>query len=140
MSGVWSATPSGPSEGLWSYLSWFLPLTLPDLQGTAELALRAGYRPSVPVPLALDDLAAIGTLGYRRSVPVGLRYGDGLYALERLTIEPRARLWFDGAFGAGADLSLYADLVLLYGGPVSVGGTLGYAQGWWYRLGLRVGL
>lgn len=137
---VLSATPVGPSLGVWGDMSDYRPLDLLGSSGTAELAFRAGYRQAPPVPLALKPWAGVATAGYHLEVPVGLRYGDGLYALERLSIEPRLRSWFDGTFGLGGDVSVNADLLLSYAGPVSFGVTLGYTQRFWYRLGLRLPL
>ena len=137
---VLSATPTGPSFGLWGDGNAYQPLNLLSISGTGELALRAGYRQASPVPLFLQPWAGVATAGYRVGVPVELRYGDGLYAVERLTLEPRVRGWFDGTFGVGGDLSVNADLLLNYAAPVSFGVTVGYAQGFWYRLGARVGL
>jgi hypothetical protein len=130
---VWSATSSGPSAGVWVDGAWYLaqPFGVP---GTGEIALRTGFRQAPPVPLQLEEFAAVATVGYRHSVPVSWRYGDGRYAFERLTLEPRVRLWVDGRFGAGADLSAYADTVVSYGAPVSFGLRGGYAQSWWWGL------
>jgi hypothetical protein len=108
--------------------------------GTAELALRAGYRQAPPIPVALDKWAALATLGYRYSLPIRYRYGDGLLALESLTFEPRLRGWFDGSLGIAGDLTLNADTVINYSAPISFGVTLGYARGLWYRFGLRLTL
>ncbi len=138
--GVLSAASEGSSAGLWGGAAYHRPLPLGDLEGTLELSLRLGYRLSPPVPLRLEPLAAVGTAGYRVSFSTPLRYGDGLYALERLTLEPRARLWHDGQLGVGGDLSLHADTLVNYAAPVSLGVTLGYAEGFWYRLGLRLPL
>ena len=137
---VLSATTTGPSFGVWGDGSAYQPLNFLGVAGTGELALRAGYRQTPPVPLFLQPWAGVATAGYRVSVPFELRYGDGLYALERLTLEPRVRTWFDGSFGLGSDLSVNADLLLNYAAPASFGVTVGYAQGFWYRLGARVGL
>ena len=136
VTGVWSATPTGPSLGAWLDASYFQPLSEFGLTGTAEFAVRSGYRQTPPLPLELAEAAGVATLGYHLSLPAPLRYGDGLYALERITLEPRLRVWFDGDFGVGGDFGVFADTVVLYGAPVSIGGTVGFAQGWWYRLGV----
>ena len=135
-----SPAPSGWNAGLWASASSYRPVALGPLSGTLELALRGGYRPPPPVPLRLEPFAGVVTVGYRLSLPAPLRYGDGLYALERLTLEPRLRLWHDGALGAGADLSLHADTLLNYAAPVSFGLSFGYAERFWYRMGLRLPL
>jgi hypothetical protein len=139
-SAVWSATATGPVTGVWFDTSYYWPLAGVSLPGHAELALRFGLRPASPIPLSLGDGTGVATFGYRYSWSARLRYRDGLYAVERLTFEPRARTWFDGSWGVGTDLSVFADAVLAYGAPVSIGGTVGYAQGWWYRLGARLPL
>ncbi len=141
LSSVVSATPKGASLGAWLDASYFQSLVLFDVSGTLELALRAGYRPSRIVPLSLNDWAVLGTVGYRVTLPVEWRVGDGRYALERLTLEPRLRGYFDGVFGLGADLTLNADTVLGYGAPTTFGVTFGYAQNRFYSsLGLRLPL
>ena len=137
---VLSATPTGPSFGVWGDGSGYLPVSLFGVPGTAEFAGRVGYRQAPPVPLILKPWAGVATVGYRVSIPIELRYGDGLYALERLSVEPRVRGWFDGQVGLGSEMSVNADLLLNYAAPVSFGVTVGYAQGFWYRLGARIGL
>lgn len=132
--GVWSATAQGPSAGAWLDVGYYRPLA----PGILELAVRAGYRPSPPMPVAVDSFAGFGSLGYRLSLPVELRYGDGLYAAERLSVEPRLRTWFTGDLNVGGDLTLSLDTVLGYGAPVSFSATVGYADAFWYRVGLRV--
>ena len=133
LTAVRSATSDGPSVGVWADGSWYLPQPF-GAPGTGEIALRAGFRQAPPVPLLLAEFAAVATLGYRQSVPLQWRYGDGRYALEQLTLELRVRLWVDGDVGVGADLSVYADTVLSYGAPVSFGVRGGYAEGWWWGL------
>ena len=140
VAGVLSATPTGSSPGAWGNATYFTSLPVFDVGGTAELGLRTGYRQAPPLPLTLNDFAAVGSAGYRVNVPVELRYGDGRYALERFTLEPRLRSWFDGTLGIGGDLSVNADLLLNYAGPVSFGVTVGYAQGFWSRVGVRLPL
>lgn len=140
VTGVLSATPEGSSLGAWANATYYSSLPVFGLGGTAELGLRAGYRQSPPVPLSLQEYAAVGSAGYRVSFAIEWRYSDGLYALERVTLEPRARSWFDGAFGLGGDLSFNIDTLINYQAPVSFGVSLGYAQGLWYRFGLRLAL
>jgi hypothetical protein len=112
-----------------------------DVPGTLELALRGGYRSSVPIPVSLADWGAVGTMGYRVSLPIEWRLGDGRYALERVTLEPRVRGYVDGVFGVGADITVSADTVLGYGAPSTFGITLGYVQNqFWYSFGLRLPL
>ena len=140
VAGVLSATPTGSSLGAWGNATYFTSLPVFEIGGTAELGLRAGYRQSPPFPLTLEEFAAVGGAGYRVNIPTELRYGDGRYALERITVEPRLRGWFDGTLGVGGDLSVNADLLLNYAGPVSFGVTVGYAQGFWSRVGVRLPL
>jgi hypothetical protein len=134
-----TASASGRSSGVWGDGSLFVPAPL-GLPGTGELALRAGWRQAPPVPLRLEPLAAVATIGYRASAALAWRFGDGRYALERLTVELRARGWYDGAVGAGGDVGVWADTLLWYAAPVSFGGSVGYSEGWWGRVGLRLGL
>jgi hypothetical protein len=134
-----TASEAGRSSGAWVDGSLFVPAPF-GLPGTGELALRSGWRPTPPVPLRLDPLAAVATVGYRASVPLAWRLGDGRYALERLTIELRARSWFDGVVGVGGDAGVWADTLLWYAAPLSFGGSVGYSEGWWGRVGLRFGL
>ena len=139
LTAVLSATPTGPSPGIWTDATYYR--SVPAIRGTAELGLRAGYRQAPQLPLSLGDFSAVGTLGYRRSLPLELRYGDGLYALERVTLEPRLRGWFNGGVGVGADISVNLDSMLNYSAPVALGATLGYVQNRvWYRFGVRLSL
>jgi hypothetical protein len=141
LSAVASATPKATSYGVWLDTSYFQSLRLFDVSGTLELALRGGYRPARIVPVSLQDWAVIGTAGYRVSLPLQWRLGDGRYSVERLTLEPRLRSYFDGSFGVGADLTLSADTLLGYGAPTTFGVTFGYAQNRFYSsLGLRLPL
>jgi hypothetical protein len=140
VTGVWSASDQGASLGVWADAVYYQFVSLPPLSGTLELALRAGYRQSPVVGLSLEDWAAVGSLGYRFSIPVQWRIDDGVYSLERLTFEPRLRPYFDGAFGLAGDVTLSADTVLGYGAPVSLSLSLGYANGFWYALGWRLPL
>jgi hypothetical protein len=140
MTARWSAGSEGGRFGSWADASYYNPLSSFGLAGTGEFALRTGYRQAPPVPLALKDWAAVGTLGYRYSLPIVWRYADGLVATERLTLEPRLRGWFDGSLAIGTDLGLNLDTVFIYSVPVSFGFTLGYAQAFWYSFGLRLTL
>ena len=126
--------------GAWADASYYQALGLFEYPGTLELALRAGYRQSPVVSLALEDWAAVGTVGYRMSFPIDWRIDDGIYSLERVTLEPRLRPYFDGSFAIAGDVTLSADTVLGYGAPVSFSVSLGYAQGFWYALGWRLPL
>ncbi len=138
VTGLWSATGASPSLGGWVDGNYVIPL---EPVGRLEFGVRAGYRPDWPIPLtAHADLAALVSVGLTRSLPVELRYGDGLYALERLTLEPRLRVWLGDALHLGGDLTVSLDSVLSYGAPVSLSGTLGYADSFWYRLGVRLPL
>ena len=145
--GLLSATGAAPSLGAWGDGSYTLPLdTLPlegplSALGRLEFGVRAGYRPAWPVPLKADaDLAALVSVGSSRSFPFKLRVGDGLYALERVTLEPRLRTWLDGALHLGGDLTVSLDSVINYGAPVSLSGTLGYSNGVWTRFAVRLPL
>lgn len=136
--GVWSATRDEPSLGAWVDGSYLLPV---EPFGRLEFGVRAGYRPAWPFPLEVEgDLAVLASVGGARSFPVGWRFGDGLYALERVTLEPRLRGWVDNAFHVGGDLTASLDTVLSYNAPASLSGTLGYAGGFWTRVGLRLPL
>jgi hypothetical protein len=128
--GVWSSAPQ--SLGVWG--EGVMART--EAGWGVEVSWLAGFRPRwlLPVPLA-TDVAVLSTLGLRRSLPLVLRYGDGLYAAERVTLEPRLRLWLDGALHVGADLTASLDAVVGYGLPVSFGVTLGYAGGLWLGVG-----
>jgi hypothetical protein len=55
--------------------------------------------------------------------------------LERITLEPKARLYFDGSFGATTDIALSAD-TLINGKNSSLALNAGYAkQRVWFKLG-----
>ncbi len=137
--GRWTPMATGVSAGLWGEGEAWGPAA--PWPGAWRVALRAGYRPAPPVPLSLPDLAAVATIGGRVEVPIRWRWQDGLYALERLDVEPSLHAWGGvgaqaAALGAGADLALWADTVLDYQAPVRFGVRAGYAQGWWAALAL----
>ncbi len=140
LTGVWRASPAGPLPGAWADGVYYRPTNLFGLSGTLELGGRGGYRIAPPVPVRLGSLTALGTAGYRVSLPVGWRYGDGLYALERVSLEPRARVWLGTPSGLGADLTVSLDTVLNYSAPLSLSATFGYADGFWTRFGVRLPL
>ncbi|MGL4608879.1 MAG: hypothetical protein ACRCYY_04210 [Trueperaceae bacterium] len=125
---VESATSEGPSFGVWGDATYYRALRLLGIDGTLELALRAGYRPTQDVPLELADWTAVGTVGYRVSLPLEWRWGDGRYALERVTLEPRVRPYVGSSAGLAADVALSADTILGYGAPTSFGVSFGYVQ------------
>ena len=140
-----SATGAAPSLGAWLDGSTTLPSggLLGELPGIErlEFGVRAGYRPAWPIPLRADaELSALLSVGAARSFPLKLRVGDGLYALERVTLEPRLRSWLDSALHLGGDLTVSLDSVLGYGAPVSLSGTLGYTSGVWTRFAVRLPL
>ena len=135
---LWSASPAGGSPAAWLDASLVLPAG--SVPFTTSFAVRGGYRTPPPVPLTVRPVALFGTLALRDSYRVQWRYADGLLALERLTLEGRLHAGFDGAVIGAADLSLWADTMIRYGAPVSLGATAGYAEGWWYRVGLRLPL
>ena len=136
---LWSAGPAGGAGAAWLEASQVWRPS-PELPLTTSVVLRAGYRPPPPAPLDTGPLVGFATFGARKSLPVGWRYADGLVALERLTAEARIHGGFDGGFSVAGDVSLWADTMVRYGAPVSLGGSVGYAGGWWYRLGSRVPL
>ena len=140
--GLLSATGAAPSLGAWGDGSYTLPLAGPlSALGRLEFGVRAGYRPAWPLPLKADaDLAALVTVGSARSFPLKFRVGDGLYALERVTLEPRLRTWLDSAVHLGTDLTVSLDSVIGYGAPVSLSGTFGYSNALWTRFAVRLPL
>ena len=146
LSSLWSATPEQPSVGVWGDVSYIQPLSLVGQGGVLELSSRVGYRPGALVPLlAIPDYSANLNLGYRFSVATPLRYGDGLYALERISISPRLRAWLaaDGEQSQvflGSDLTLALDGILNYGAPASISASIGYSNHFWTRIGLRLPL
>lgn len=131
---VWAATPVGSVFGVWGDAWYARPLGFENLNGTLQLSLRAGYNAEEVAPLELNPWSVVGSTGYRVSIPAKWQV-LGL-SLERITLEPKARLYFDGSFGAGGDLALAAD-VLNDGEPSSIAINLGYAkQKVWFKFGL----
>ena len=80
--------------------------------------------------------SALAQARLRYSLKTAWRSSDGYLALERLTFAPGGRLWYDGGVGYGAELGVYADATLLYAAPLPLGLEVGYARGWWFKLGL----
>lgn len=141
LTGVVSATGEGLSPGAWLDGRYYRSAGAVGLPGTLEFAARAGYRIALLVPRRFEsDWGGLFTAGYHTSLPLGWRYGDGLYAVERLSFEPRARVLWDGGLTWGGDLTVSLDALLNYSAPVSLSGTLGYAEGFWYRFGVRLPL
>ena len=146
VAGVWGATGAAPSLGVWADGSLAGSLGALPL----ELGVRGGYRPVWPLPLPNGAFGVLVTAGTRVSVPARAVFGGGLLRLERVTLEPRLRGFVQtspeplpGSFftltpGLGADLSLSFDAVVNRTQRVAVGGTVGYAGSFWYRLNLRV--
>ena len=135
--GIWSARFLQPSYGAWGTASYYQSLGFLDLPGVLELYTQGGYNPTQPIPISINsDFNGLASLGYRYSQPVEWRYGDGLYALERLTFTPRLRSWVDQDVNVGGDLTLGLDTMINYMGAVTFSGTFGYAEGFWYRLGV----
>ena len=142
--GVWSATGAAPSLGMWADGGLAGRLGALPL----ELGVRGGYRPAWPAPLPDGAFGVLVTAGTRVSVPARAVFGGGLLRLERVTLEPRLRGFVQTRTppepfltltpGLGADLSLSLDAVVNRTQRVAVGGTVGYAGSFWYRLNLRV--
>ncbi|MEX2501706.1 MAG: hypothetical protein WD336_04965 [Trueperaceae bacterium] len=135
----WRSDPlpgGGRSSGAWldgsRWWSW-IPAAGPRVGWGASLHGRAGWRaPAIlPVP-GWDDAAATVRSGVRATIPVRWRLADGRYAWERLRLEPVLHLaWAPGGSAPlawGAELRAYADLVLGYGAPVSLGVRAGVAS------------
>lgn len=136
LTGLWSATAVAPSLALWGDGAYTVPLR--DFW-RLTFGLRAGYRPAWPLPIvATTDLAVLGTAGVSRALEVGYEIAPELLALERLTLEPRLRIWLDHDLHAGADVTVSLDTLVHSARPVTVSGTLGYTNRIWFRLGLRV--
>ncbi len=134
--GLLSATGRAPSLGAWADGGYTLPL---GGVGRLEFGVRAGYRPAWPIVLETDaDFAALVSVGGVRSIPLKFRFGDGLYALERVTLEPHLYTWLDSAVHLGGDLTVSLDSALNYGATVSLSGTLGYTNALWTRFGVRL--
>ncbi len=131
LAGLWSATASEPSLALWADASYTFPGRFP-----IDAEFRFGYRPVWPIPItSLAELAGVATLGTRLHVPAQLPFDEGLIELKRATLEPRLRLWSDTALNVGADLTLSLDADI--DRPLSLSGTVGFAEKMWFRLSLR---
>lgn len=144
LDGAYTPTNTGAySMGLWLSASNYFNLNLLGLNGTAQWAARAGYRPNLSAPIPYNPqtpwLGEIA-LAYRYSQPIGWRYGDGLYGLERLTFQPQIYAWAGQEFGLGGAFTLAADLMMVYAAPVSLQATFGYNLGYgmWTRIGAGI--
>jgi hypothetical protein len=132
---VWGATPTGGVFGVWADAWYSQPLGFENLNGTLQLSLRGGYNAEEVFPLELNPWSAIGSTGYRVSLPAQWHI-FGNISLERITLEPKARLYFDGSLGATADLSLSAD-TLINNKNSSLALNIGYAkERIWFKVGL----
>lgn len=138
--GVVSATGKRPVVGAWLAGSIDAPAPF-GLTGPMELSLLGGYKPSYPMPTRpLAGWGAAIGVGVQQSWPLAVIYKDGMFALERLTLKPKAYLWADRALYAGGELQVGLDVRLSYRAPVALLGTLGYSGSFWSRLGLQVPL
>jgi hypothetical protein len=134
VSSVWSATPTGGLFGAWADAWYSLPLGLENLNGTLQLSLRGGYNAEEVFPLEFNSWSVIGSTGYRVSIPAKWQVLESL-SLERITLEPKARVYFDGSFGATTDIALSAD-TLINGENSSLTLNVGYAkEKIWFKLG-----
>jgi hypothetical protein len=132
---VWGATPTGGVFGIWGDAWTSLPLGLENLNGTLQLSLRGGYNAEEVFPLELNPWSVIGSTGYRVSLPARWQVLESV-SLERITLEPKARLYFDGSLGATADIALSAD-TLINDKNSSITINLGYAkEKIWFKFGL----
>jgi hypothetical protein len=132
---VWGATPTGGVFGAWGDAWYSQPLGLEHLNGTLQLSLRGGYNAEEVFPLELHPWSVIGSTGYRISIPAKWQVLESL-SLERMTLEPKARLYFDGSFGLSADVALSAD-TLVSDKPSSLTLNIGYAkEKIWFKVGL----
>lgn len=142
--GAYTPTNTGNySMGLWLSASNYFSFYLLGLQGTAQWAARAGYRPNLSIPIPYNPQTPwLGELrlAYRYSQPLGWRYGDGLYGLERLTLQPQIYGWAGQNFGLGGAFTLGADMMIVYAAPVSLQATVGYnlGHGMWTRIGAGI--
>ena len=131
----WTPTPTGPSFGAWADASARAAWSDAAVAGS----VRFGYRQAPPIPLALTPWALVAGIEGRWHVPVAWRFGDGRYALERVTAVPALRSWWDGAgVGLGGDLRIGADLLVSYGVPVTVWVQGGWSQVPWGTVGIGV--
>jgi hypothetical protein len=134
--GLWSATATTPSLALWADGTHTISL---DGAWRLTTALRAGYHPAWLVPLTVtSELAALGTLGVGRSLPMRLVVLSDLLTLERISVEPRLHSWMDQDVHVGADITLSADTLVTTTRLVTVSSTFGYTDTLWVRFGLRL--
>ncbi len=139
---VVSPSGEGLSGGVWGTTSYHdnlsnLGLLNFGLSGIGEVYFQAGYRPRQPIPITMNsDFNALAHIGFRHTINTAWRYGDGLHAIERVSIKPRLSTWYDTELHVGADIGLYFDSVVNYLAPISVGAQVGYADGFWYSWGL----
>ncbi len=136
LSGIWNSTGTDPSLALWANSTYTSVSTTPF---PLDLGLRLGYRPAWPIPIpATSEIGILGTAGTHFKLPTRLSIGKDIVNLKRVTIEPRVRAWSDETLGFGADATLSLDTIVNRNRIVSVGSTVGHANGLWYRLNLRI--
>lgn len=134
--GIWSAAEDAPSPGLWGEGTYIVPL---DTAWRLDGNIRTGYRPAWPVPITVDsEVAALTSVGVSRSLALDIILINQIATLERLTVEPRARIWVDRKVHYGVDTTFSIDTTLAANSAVTFSATVGYAQHFWYRFGLRV--
>lgn len=135
LTGLWGATSTGGVFALWAD-AWYTQSLNLIAQDALEISLRAGYQPEEVIPvLRISSWGAVLSAGYRTSIPVSLNIAN-LVLLERLTLEPKIRVYTDKSLGLATDIVLSAD-VLLNDKPSSLSLNIGYAeQTVWFKVGL----
>ncbi len=133
-SALWGATPEGGVLGVWADAYYTHPQFLLTPNDVVEVALRIGYKPEELVPiLRFQDWAALFSAGYRSNLPVSFDIA-GVASLERLTLEPKVRVYVDGYLNIATDIAIGAD-VLINEKPSSLILNVGYAESLWFKLG-----
>jgi hypothetical protein len=132
VTGLHGATPRGGVWAAWADAWYTYPLKLLSDHDVAEIALRVGYKPEEVVPpLRMSSWGAVLSAGYRTGIPID--WNTGLFSLERITLEPKVRIYGDKALHLATDISVGLDLQR--DKPSTIVLNVGYSQGLWFKVG-----
>ena len=99
------------------------------LSGYTEFSLQASYNSTD----TNSPFSALGIIGYRQSFDTQLPIVTSAVRIERISVEPKVRAWYDSDFSFGADVAVRADTSIFNASNLSLGLEGGYTDGFWYN-------